>query len=126
MQGVYNVGNKFFILPFGQDEKFGKNNLPNKWILLSVISYSLFLTFLYSVESNDLQGSNTGWKAGVARVVITPEQSMWMAGYGGRDHSSEGTIHDLWAKATASLSDAIILFDKVEHYKMPSQLLKVK
>ena len=40
-----------------------------------------------------------GWKAGVASVVITPEEPMWMAGYGGRDHSSEGTLHDIWAKA---------------------------
>ena len=90
-----------------------------KTILLSVISSFFILTFLYAAGSDDLKGSNTGWKAGVARVVITPEQSMWMAGYGGGDHSSEGTIHDLWAKATASLSDAIILFDKAEHYKVP-------
>lgn len=43
----------------------------------------------------------TGWKAGAARVVITPGQSMWMAGYALRDHPSEGTLHDLWAKALA-------------------------
>jgi neutral ceramidase len=42
-----------------------------------------------------------GWKAGTARVVITPGQSMWMAGYGSRDHPSEGVLHDLWAKALA-------------------------
>jgi len=76
-----------------------------KTILLSVISSFFILTFLYAVGSDDLQGINTGWKAGVARVVITPEQSMWLAGYGGRDHSSEGTIHDLWAKALV-LEDA--------------------
>ncbi len=40
-----------------------------------------------------------GWKAGTAKVAITPRQSMWMAGYGARDHPSEGTLHDLWAKA---------------------------
>ncbi len=40
-----------------------------------------------------------GWKAGAAKVVITPEESMWMAGYGARDHESEGTAQDLWAKA---------------------------
>jgi neutral ceramidase len=42
---------------------------------------------------------SAGWKAGIARVVITPEQSMWMAGYALRDHPSEGKMHDLWAKA---------------------------
>ncbi|MEN6577178.1 MAG: neutral/alkaline non-lysosomal ceramidase N-terminal domain-containing protein [Phycisphaerales bacterium] len=45
------------------------------------------------------------WKAGVAKVVITPEQSMWMAGYAARNKPSEGKIHDLHAKALA-LEDA--------------------
>ncbi len=40
-----------------------------------------------------------GWKAGVARVKITPEHNMWMAGYASREHASEGILHDLWAKA---------------------------
>lgn len=40
-----------------------------------------------------------GWKAGTARVAITPKQPMWMAGYGGRNKPSEGAEHDLWAKA---------------------------
>ena len=42
-----------------------------------------------------------GWKAGVAKMVITPEKSMWMAGYGSRKRPSEGSQHDLWAKALA-------------------------
>ena len=41
------------------------------------------------------------WKAGVAKVAITPREPIWMAGYGARDHPSEGKIHDLWAKALA-------------------------
>lgn len=45
------------------------------------------------------------WKAGVAKVVITPDQSMWMAGYAARNKPSEGKIHDLYAKALA-LEDA--------------------
>lgn len=47
------------------------------------------------------QMSDGEWEAGVARVDITPEQPMWMAGYGARDHQSEGTIHELWVKALA-------------------------
>lgn len=39
------------------------------------------------------------WKAGAAKVLITPEQPLWMAGYGGRDHAAEGKLTDLWAKA---------------------------
>ena len=41
------------------------------------------------------------WKAGVATVVITPEQEIWMAGYGGRKKPSDGVIQDLYAKALA-------------------------
>lgn len=42
-----------------------------------------------------------GWRAGVARAKITPETSMWMTGYGSRDHPAEGTLQDLWVKALA-------------------------
>jgi len=45
------------------------------------------------------------WKAGVATTVITPEESMWMAGYAARTKPSEGKVHDLHAKALA-LEDA--------------------
>ncbi len=46
-----------------------------------------------------------GWRAGVARADITPEESIWLAGYAGRDHAAEGTLHPLWVKALA-LEDA--------------------
>ena len=42
-----------------------------------------------------------GWQAGAARVVITPEQPMWMSGYAARTRPAEGKLHDLWAKALA-------------------------
>src|SRR5262249_46113941 len=38
-------------------------------------------------------------KAGFARIVITPEKNMWLAGYANRAKPSEGKIHDLYAKA---------------------------
>jgi len=41
------------------------------------------------------------WKAGVATVAITPEQEIWMAGYGGRKKPSDGVVQDLYAKALA-------------------------
>ncbi len=41
------------------------------------------------------------WKAGVATEVVTPEQSMWMAGYASRNKPSEGKLHDLFIKALA-------------------------
>jgi hypothetical protein len=48
---------------------------------------------------------STVLRAGVARTVITPAGSMWMAGYGSRDKPSEGKASDLFAKALA-LEDA--------------------
>lgn len=42
-----------------------------------------------------------GWKAGVAKVIITPKEAIWQAGYASRTHASEGKLHDLWAKALA-------------------------
>jgi neutral ceramidase len=39
------------------------------------------------------------WKAGVAKVKITPEKLMWMSGYGSRTKPAEGKLTDLWAKA---------------------------
>lgn len=40
-----------------------------------------------------------GWKAGVAKQVITPGNEIWMAGYASRNHGAEGTLQDLWIKA---------------------------
>jgi hypothetical protein len=49
--------------------------------------------------------SMADWKAGVAKVKITPEESMWLAGYAARTRASEGVLMDLWAKALV-LEDA--------------------
>ncbi|WP_406695932.1 neutral/alkaline non-lysosomal ceramidase N-terminal domain-containing protein [Singulisphaera sp. Ch08] len=47
---------------------------------------------------------STPWKAGVAKVVVTPEKSVWLAGYGSK-RPPDGKLHDLWVKALA-LEDA--------------------
>src|SRR2546425_12303659 len=47
------------------------------------------------------QAADETWKAGVARVNITPEQYMWMSGYAARNKPAEGKMTDLWAKALA-------------------------
>ena len=41
------------------------------------------------------------WQVGLAKVVITPSESMWMAGYAARKSPSDGKLHDLHAKAAA-------------------------
>jgi hypothetical protein len=41
------------------------------------------------------------FKAGAARVSITPEGPIWLSGYANRTHPSDGVLNDLWAKALA-------------------------
>ncbi len=41
------------------------------------------------------------WKAGTAKAIITPDKPLWLAGYGGREHPADGTIHDLSIKVLA-------------------------
>ena len=49
--------------------------------------------------------AQAGWKAGLAKSVITPKQPMWMAGYGGRTGPAEGTQHDLFVRVLALEDD---------------------
>jgi hypothetical protein len=41
------------------------------------------------------------WKAGAAATVITPAESMWLAGWAVRTRPARGTLADLYAKALA-------------------------
>ncbi len=43
----------------------------------------------------------SGWKAGVAKISITPRHSLWMAGFGDRKMPSQGTGLELYARALA-------------------------
>ncbi len=45
------------------------------------------------------------WKAGVAKTVITPKETIWMAGFGSREKPSEGVRQDIYVRA-AALQDA--------------------
>ncbi len=45
--------------------------------------------------------AEAAWKAGTAKVKITPEKPMWLAGYAARTKPAEGTMHELWIKALA-------------------------
>ena len=59
------------------------------------------LTVLFGLFQFSTAPRAAGWMAGTGRAVITPPESMWMAGYASRDKPSEGKVHDLWAKAIA-------------------------
>jgi hypothetical protein len=56
---------------------------------------SLFLFLACAIASG------ADFKAGVARIKITPEESIWMSGYASRTKPSEGVLQDIWAKALA-------------------------
>jgi hypothetical protein len=65
-----------------------------RWLLGAAVLGSALLSTATASEKNT-------WKAGLAKVAITPERPMWMAGYGSRSSPSEGVLHDIWAKAMA-------------------------
>jgi hypothetical protein len=48
-----------------------------------------------------LSAAEPSWRVGVARVKITPEEPLWMAGYASRTHEAVGTYGDLWVRACA-------------------------
>lgn len=68
------------------------------WVVILAGSSCLGIVSLPYARASRQQ---TDWKAGVASVVITPDESMWMAGYAARTKPSEGKVHDLHAKAMA-------------------------
>ena len=60
------------------------------------------------LEQEDDYGMNKvgeyKWQIGIAKALITPQNDVWLAGYG-RKRVAYGKIHDLWAKVIA-LKDA--------------------
>jgi len=63
------------------------------------------MLWMLRITGADAAEAPPTWKAGAASVVITPGESMWMAGYASRKKPSEGKFQDLFAKALA-LEDA--------------------
>ena len=63
------------------------------------VAFILGLCFSVISYGQEKQTDQDVWQVGIAREVITPTKSMWMAGYANRTAPSDGKIHDLWAKA---------------------------
>lgn len=59
----------------------------------------LTLAALIAAIATTTLPAQDAWKAGVAKINITPEKPMWMAGYAAREKPAEGKMTDLWAKA---------------------------
>lgn len=68
----------------------------NRYRLSFVLAVAGFL-FIAAESANGAEG----WQAGFSRIVITPDEPVWMAGYAGRTAPAEGKIHDLYARAVA-------------------------
>lgn len=62
-----------------------------------------FAVFALFVSVTAVFGKN-GWRAGVARGVITPKEPIWMAGFAARTKPSEGVRQDIYVRSLA-LSD---------------------
>jgi len=80
-----------------------------------------------SARAQDRAPAPYPWKAGAASVKITPEKSMWMAGYASRTKPSEGVELDLFAKALA-LEDADahrVVFVTMDLIGIPQKLRKI-
>ncbi|MCB0669586.1 MAG: neutral/alkaline non-lysosomal ceramidase N-terminal domain-containing protein [Saprospiraceae bacterium] len=78
---------------------------PRRIRKLIISPHPFFLSCLFLFLMFSPAEGQAGWKAGVSKKIITPQYSMWMAGYAARTEPSQGKIHDLWAKALA-LEDA--------------------
>lgn len=61
----------------------------------------IFATLVVLVTTTWAAQEPTAWKAGVAKTVITPTESIWMAGFGSRIKPSAGVRQDIYAKALA-------------------------
>ena len=70
-------------------------------------SYTFIFVLVLTLLPNMMfaQENVTGWRAGTAKMVITPEEPLWMAGFASRTEPAQGKLHDLWIKALA-LEDA--------------------
>lgn len=55
---------------------------------------------LMGAAASQAAAQEPSWRAGVARMIITPEKGVWLAGYGAK-RPPDGKLHDLWMKALA-------------------------
>ena len=55
-------------------------------ILIIVFTLLHFTSGMMSAESLDQQPKADSWKAGTAKINITPESPLWMAGFAARTH----------------------------------------
>ncbi len=52
-------------------------------------------------DTRQASTQSAGWRAGVAKIVVTPREPIFLKGYGSRTRPSEGVRQDLYVKALA-------------------------
>lgn len=68
---------------------------------MRIASVAVAFAVLCTYAATPTRAEDTAWKAGVARVRITPEQSLWMTGFAARNGPSRGKLTELYVKALA-------------------------
>ena len=66
---------------------------------LLVWALAIPVSLLGMIRQSHADDLSKTWSAGSAKVSITPDGPIWMAGYAARKGPSEGSRHPLWAKA---------------------------
>jgi hypothetical protein len=63
------------------------------------MAFSLLISTALGHDSTGDSAADSAWKAGAAKVAITPEEPLWMAGYAARTRPTDGKLTELWVKA---------------------------
>jgi neutral ceramidase len=71
------------------------------WSKLTGLLLLLVIVSPHTVCGQATDARDSAWRVGLGRKKITPEDLMWMSGYGARDRPAEGKLTELWAKAMA-------------------------
>jgi neutral ceramidase len=81
---------------------FGRRDFLSSVAVTTISATAFSGSILGAVAASvaDENKSVAAWKVGVSRTVITPETSVWLAGYGTK-RAPDGKLHDLWMKALA-------------------------
>src|SRR5450759_1349058 len=61
---------------------------------------TVFVLLLWSLGAVIALGA-PGWRAGAAKVNITPGEPIWLSGFANRNRPSEGVLQPIWVKALA-------------------------
>ena len=80
----------------------GRQSMIHTRFLYRCLLMACLVVFSLSVRQTPAQET---WRVGAARVNITPDQPLWMAGYASRTHEALGKYCDLWIR-TCALEDS--------------------